>query len=50
MIIQKKHFISDKFKKFIIKNKDTKEVVAEITHDEIIPATDYEIILIPNSN
>lgn len=29
-------------------DKYTKKVVAEITDDEVIPATDYEIILIPN--
>lgn len=50
MIANNESFICDKFKKFIIKNKYTKEVVAEITCEEIIPATDYEIILIPNDN
>ena len=50
MTTNKESFIDDKFKKFIIKNRYTKEIVAEITHDEVIPATDYEIILIPKQN
>lgn len=50
MITNEESFISDKFKKFTFKNKDTKKIVAEITHDEIIPATDYEVILTPNEN
>lgn len=50
MTIKNESFINDKFKKFIIKNKYTKEVIAEITHEEITPAIDYEVILIPNEN
>lgn len=50
MTTNKESFIDDKFKKFIIKNRYTKEIVAEITRDEVIPATDYEIILIPKQN
>ncbi|MCU9815850.1 hypothetical protein [Paraclostridium sp. AKS73] len=45
-----KNFISDSFEKIIIKNQDTKEIIAEINNDEIIPAIGFEIILVPKVN